>query len=46
MDRCLLVTRIDDAEILVRHHIERRQNMIACQTENVAYAFELERFAN
>ena len=46
MDRCLLVTRIDDAEILVGHDVQERQDMIARQREDISHAFKLQRFAD
>ena len=42
----LLMTRIDDAEVLVRHDVEQRQDVIAGQAENIFHAFELERLAD
>ena len=44
--RGLLVAGIDNAEILIRHHVQNRQDMIAGQAENIFHALELERFAN
>ena len=46
MYRRLLMAGVDDAEVLVRHHVKGRQNMITGQAENIAHAFELERFAD
>jgi hypothetical protein len=42
----LLVARIDDAEVLIRHDIQDRQDMIAGQAKDIFHALELERFAN
>ena len=42
----LLMTRIDDAEILIRHHVEDRQDMIAGQAEDIFHILELKRFAD
>src|SRR6266536_2249242 len=44
--RGLLMTRIDDAEVLIRHDVEDRQNMIAGQAEDIFHALELERLTN
>ena len=46
VDRRLLVTRIDDAEILIRHYVQDRQDVIASQRKNIFNAFEFERFAD
>ena len=44
--RRLLMARVVDLEILIRHHVEHRQDMIAGQGEYISYAFELERFTD
>jgi hypothetical protein len=46
VDRGLLMARIDDAEVLVRHRVQHRQDVIAGQSENVVHAFELKRSAD
>ena len=46
MDRRLFVTGIDDAEVLIRHHVQHRQDMITCQGEDILHPFKLKRFAN
>ena len=46
MHGSLLVARVDDAKILVRHDIQHRQDMIAGQGEDIFDAFELERGAD
>jgi dTDP-4-amino-4,6-dideoxygalactose transaminase len=42
----LLIARVEDAEILVRHNVERRQDVVTGQAENIAHTFVLERLAN
>ncbi len=46
VDGGLLVTSIDDAEVLVGHHVQERQDMIAGQAEDILYSLDLERFAD
>jgi hypothetical protein len=46
MHRRLLVTRVDDAEVLIGDDVQERQDMIARQREDISHAFELQRFAD
>jgi hypothetical protein len=46
MDCRLLMTSVDDAEVLIRHYIQRRQDVIAGQGKNIGHPFKLEGFAD
>jgi hypothetical protein len=46
MDRRLLMPGIDNAEIPIRHNIERRQNVITSQSKNILHPFKLEGLAD
>jgi hypothetical protein len=34
------MARIDDAKVLIRHHVEQRQYMITRQAKDIFYPFE------
>jgi hypothetical protein len=46
MDCRLLMAGIDDTEVLIRHNVQRRQDMIASQGKNIGHSFKLEGFAD
>jgi hypothetical protein len=46
MDGGLLVSCVNDAKVLIRHHVQNGQNMVASEGENILDTFQLERFAD
>jgi hypothetical protein len=46
MDGGLLMPGVEDAEVLIRHHVQDRQDVIAGEGEDVFHAFEFEGFAD
>jgi hypothetical protein len=46
VDRGLLVSGVNDAEVLICHYVQDGQDMIARQGENIFHAFELESLAD